>query len=81
MADTPMDPGQRRELTEGWEAKIARAVERQARQQLPARKLPKAAAFPTTYRIAYRLLGFGGAEWLAKTARQPLKASTSDQSA
>ena len=49
---------------------VAHAVERQARLQLPARKLPKAAAFPPAYRVAYRLLGFGGAEWLAKTARR-----------
>ena len=59
---------------------VARSVERQARLQLPARKLPKAAAFPSTYRVAYRLLGFGGAEWLAKATRRSLKTITSHQS-
>ncbi|MGK0185212.1 MAG: glycosyltransferase involved in cell wall biosynthesis [Verrucomicrobiales bacterium] len=52
------------------DAKVAHRVERKARAQLPARRLPKAAAFPTTYRIAYRLLGFGGAEWLASSTRR-----------
>ncbi|MEZ5330438.1 MAG: hypothetical protein R3F19_35775, partial [Verrucomicrobiales bacterium] len=58
---------------------VARSLERQARLQLPNRKLPKAAPFPTTYRIAYRLLGFRSAEWLAKSTRLNRKISITNQ--
>lgn len=52
------------------DAQVAHQVERKARTTASSSKLPKGSAFPASYRIAYRLLGFGGAEWLAKSTRR-----------
>ena len=61
------------------DARKARRLERKARKEQPVRTLPKSAAFPTSYRLAYRFLGFGGAEWLAKTARRNSSKPEKDQ--